>query len=299
MNTALEVRDFQVLETVKLGAPLGLRFVDELTGRLVSDGLGLRVALAAVPQRPLNAIAVSTSPSGAFQLRRLPGRRAFELGVAPDAQPPPIIVEVIDTLDRFLPFRLELDGTRKGLLGWPDERAQPQAPPQPFPLLSAPGRPVPTGFAAAHALVHESPAAGAIGAPATWAVMEAWLAGWRLGRGVTNDAGVLTLMMPYPDALSDPLGSPPGSLLALDKQEWSIELRAFYGEGGSPPADLRTEPTPLLDALLSQPAAKLWADVGHVQPRTHATLRFGQELILRTSAADGTPLDKLLISPTP
>jgi len=60
---------------------------------------------------------------------------------------------------------------------------------------------------------------------------------------------------------------------------------------------------PSLPAALAQPRATLWADAARTTPLTKATLRSGQELIVRTSAAapdsplSNTPLPVLLMTP--
>jgi hypothetical protein len=51
-----------------------------------------------------------------------------------------------------------------------------------------------------------------------------------------------------------------------------------------------------LAIALRQKQADLWADSARLQPLTEATLRFGQELIVRTDANTLAPLSQLLIT---
>lgn len=279
------------LETVELVAPVGLQFIDELTGTLIADGLQFRATLGDDPLRPITALAVSTSPSGVHILSYLPGRRTVELGTVPlaSAAIPSVEVEVTDTANRFLPLRLRIDPTDVGLLRHIESQRT-----GPFPLFSAPARRAPAAVAVARALVLQSAEPGKIGAPAAWAVIEAWLGSVRLGRGCTDQRGAITLLMPYPDALSDPLGSPPGALLALSQQEWSLELRAYYGDTGSPPRPLDSTRPPELDALLAQPPATLWADAQHAHALAAVPLHYGRELTVSSDGAEGA----LLLTPT-
>jgi hypothetical protein len=137
-------------------------------------------------------------------------------------------------------------------------------------------------------------------APASYALIEATVAGLRTLRGVADASGRLALLFPYPgpaggvDAQGNQLPPP-----AFTKQEWDVGLRAFYAPTSHAP--------PLLDlgAVLSQPLADLWADEARSATLTRAALRFGQELVLRTKKTttgaplDPVPLPVLHITPAP
>ena len=80
-------------------------------------------------------------------------------------------------------------------------------------------------------------------------------------------------------------------------QKWEVNLRAFYAPSEEAPA------LPDLRELFRQPFANLWSDEARSVPLTKVTLRFGQELVARTSRTlpgpppEAVPLPALLITP--
>jgi hypothetical protein len=168
--------------------------------------------------------------------------------------------------------------------------------PAPFvPLFSAPTRAPQGGAAVLRAELWDPTAGGGAGAPASFALLEARLAGRPTLRGVADSAGRVALVFPYPEPSGAPDGQG-GSLPppAYTSQEWEVGLRAFYAP--------RQEAAPLPDinAAFAQPAANLWADEARAVPLTKDALRFGQELVVRSLAGappETTPLPVLLITP--
>jgi hypothetical protein len=150
---------------------------------------------------------------------------------------------------------------------------------------------VPAGSAAVRADLWDPVAR----APAAGAVLEVRPAGQPAARGVADDKGRVVVVLPYPPpALPFPaLGSPlAGPAVPLVQQQWPVALRAAY----APP---RPAP-PLRDlcATLRQPPADLWSGSSRTAPLTGATLRFGQELVLRTlDESRGIPLSVLYVTP--
>ena len=174
-----------------------------------------------------------------------------------------------------------------------------EATPTPFvPLYSAPTRSASGGMAVVRAELWDPLARGGRGAPAAYALLEATVAGWPTLRGVADSAGRVAVVFPYPEpsGADDGQGGrlPPP---AFASQEWEVGLRAFYAPQAEVPA--------LADvaAVFAQPAANLWSDEALSAPLTQATLRFGQELIVRSSrTTEGAPpesLPVLLITPAP
>jgi hypothetical protein len=171
--------------------------------------------------------------------------------------------------------------------------------PSPFvPLYSAPTRATQGGMAVLRAELWNPQARDGLGAPASYALVEARVAGMPTLRGVADARGRLALVFPYPppSGETDEHGNtqPPP---AFTSQRWDVELRAFYA-----PAE-EASPLPDLKAVFRQPFANLWSDEALSVPLTKAALRFGQELVVRSSGTragaplEPKPLPVLLITP--
>ncbi|HKG13602.1 MAG TPA: hypothetical protein VKB12_09685 [Pyrinomonadaceae bacterium] len=160
-----------------------------------------------------------------------------------------------------------------------------------LPLFSAPTRSGAGGLATLRASLWDANA----DAPAAWALLEARITGQTTVRGLADERGRVALVFPYPEPAAFAEQSPPSAPFA--KQEWPVQLFASY---------LPQRPVPTLPSLpdaLAQPRAKLWADSGLTAPLAQATLRSGQELVVRSfdtspeAPAGGKPLSVLLITP--
>ena len=164
------------------------------------------------------------------------------------------------------------------------------------PLYSSPSRSAPAGMAVLRAELWNPLAQGGKGAPASYALLEARVVGQRTLRGVADAAGRISIVFPYPEPTGGSGNTPPP---AYTSQEWDVNLRAFYAPQSTTP------PLPNLNAVLQQPAANLWSDEARSMPLTKQTLRFGQELIVRSKKTttgaplDPVPLPVLLITPAP
>src|SRR5207253_2093894 len=100
-----------VLERITRVTPLGIRFWDQATASVVSDGLIVEVYPSGEPERRM---AARPNGIGTFVLPRLPGPRdpAFELGTGDTdfwqrLQPRPHVIAVCDRNGHFQPFRLD------------------------------------------------------------------------------------------------------------------------------------------------------------------------------------------------
>ena len=160
-----------------------------------------------------------------------------------------------------------------------------------LPLFSAPTRSGAGGLATLRASLWDPRA----DAPASWALLEARIDGQPTVRGLADEAGRVALVFPYPEPAALAEQSPPST--PFTKQEWPVQLFASY-------VPQRPVPTlPSLPDALSQPRAKLWADSALTLPLSQATLRSGQELVVRSvdtspeAPTGGKPLSVLLITP--
>jgi hypothetical protein len=301
MNQTLLIETLPVKERLSRTAPLGLRFWDDVTGKVVGDGL---VVTAYPPQSPLRRIEAIVNRAGVYVLSGLPGLRDVEFGSGDDAfwsAPPPkatFKIEVVDDWRRFQPFLLTVDAPVKGIITSPDPGGgSPPATSPGISLYSTGSRPVPATMAVLRAELREWKSGGDHeGDPARWAVAEARMGGRRIARGVADEKGQVALLFAYPAPVTHPLGSapaisPPGAEgPALRDQQWPIELLASFDKlnPASPFPNWPYPPFPRWPALpelvdvLSQSPATLWADTERHEVLTEAVLSFGHELVVRS-----------------
>lgn len=281
----------QVIERFSLVALLGLRFRDVVTGAIIGDGLRVTAYPQGQPHRGVRAV---PNRSGVYVLNSAPGLTMYARGQGDaefrDASPPQknFTVEVLDEERRFQPFQIIAQiRPERGLFKWPTSfDASPSLLSESVPLYSSPTRIVPGGMSVIRAELWDRVA----NQPASWAVLEARLNNLLLARGIADGEGKIALIFPNPAPQSAPLSSPPviGGA-ALTEQVWEIALRARY----APPPALASPPQPVRDApalpdlrdTLTQPIAMLWADAEGVEELTEVSLRYGEELVLRSRAA--------------
>ena len=275
-------------ERTVLAAPLGVRFMDVVTGAFVRDGLAVAAYPAANPAERRPGFLAG---SGAFAFRNLPGLRGFELAVGTDDPwtPPPatqtFIVEATDVSGRYLPTRFAVAVPFPGLFTPGCLLAD--MPPAAVPLFSAAGRVSARG-------VGDDPR-GAVGRGGEraggLALVEARVAGVLLGRGVSDAAGKVVILGPYPAVPDFAFGSPATPPLPLTSQTWPLTLAAWYEPASPAPA------IPDLCAVLRQSPATLWANRGLTAAFAGATLMFGRDLVARsTDLATGKDLPVLFIT---
>jgi hypothetical protein len=263
-----------VLDTVTVVTPLGVRFVDEVTGRTISDGLVVSY------QRASGVTYAQTNREGIYLLSGLPGLGASELGEGDGAfwaSPPAVgvaAVQVADGLGRFLPFSFRADVPFHGpffpVCGSP--ASPPSSQVASVPLYSAPSRIVATATATLRLELWDADSSPL--APAAWAVVEIeTIAGERLGSGVADERGRLLAPFHYPALPAVPAGSK-----ALTGQTWTVRLSVRYS---------RLEPVPPvphdLCEVLDQGSATLLDSEASTAPLPDQTLEFGRELATSTS----------------
>ena len=297
-----------LLEVQTLVAPLGVRFWDAVSGRVIGDGLSV-IAYPVTPGvsrgQDTRGTQAYTNRSGVYAWRNLPGLREFVNGAGNeaflaqtvDATSSPVLtrpftVEVVDTLRRFQPFAFPVEVPLRGLLTWTCEQSAspPAAVSTMIPLFSAPTRAPSGGLAVVRATLWDA----TNDLPAAWAMLAASIDGKQVARGFAGADGQVALFFPVPVPgvqAFDPSGTPlrNGMNTALATQEWRVQLRAWYAPTLPAPA------IPDLCATLKQAPATLWSDAAGASPLPEVTLKFGQELVVRSDHA--TLHSVLLISP--
>jgi hypothetical protein len=282
-----------VLECVTRVAPFGVRFVDFVTGQVVS-GLEVTMARAGDSEPPLE---LASNPSGVFYLVAAPGLRDFTLGrgdeefwahaPAPSARR----LYVRDPQNRYLAFAVEVSIPQRGLWAWPS--GFPLSPLQAgvpgIPLFSNASRIAPAGMAVVRSQLFDA----LLKRPAAWAVLDLLYSGQLWGRGIADERGASAVIMPYPPPIDYLPDSPLLTGASLWEQEWQFDVRIHYA-----PA---SKPAPALDldsalGQLDQPPATAWEDLAQTTPLAVATLRYGSGLTLRSSSA-GSPVPELLVTP--
>jgi hypothetical protein len=271
-------------EAVTRVTPLGVRFWDAVGSRFVTDGL---VVSHSWNHRTRTRTAVVNHAS-VFVLADLPGLRALEFGDHPTLAQAGALpgddtywslvpglarryrIDVVDTLGRFLPFRLDaaLPFRRlfDGACGSPLSPVGPGSPA--VPLFSAPSRVAPAGFGVVRAeLVGES------GEPAAWALLEVAANGGPPVLGMADDRGCVAVLVPYPEPSAAAVSPLAGRTRTLAQERWDVSVRCYYDR--SSPAG---EP-PQLCRVLEQAPASLDLDVSPPEARE---LGFRRDLVLRT-----------------
>jgi hypothetical protein len=290
----------RVLERFAILCPFGVRFHDPVMRSSIGEGLRV-TAWPSGRHAPKSEARLTRSDVFAFQ--NLPGVRdteigrydgpfleSFDQGVARRRL---FLIEVEDSWRRFLPFSFKAELPHRGLFELPCLGSPPspiEIPGQGIPLFSSPARLVPGGMAVVRAQIEElgtkKPAAGALleieassaGMPATRA------------RGFADNEGRVVVMFPYPELAPPPSQrlSPPADGQSLSSRQWSVRARIFW------------KPTPAGDrlpdicALLNeQPERELVGTISPLEPLPVQTLRYGQELVLRSEES----LSVLFINP--
>jgi hypothetical protein len=302
-------------ETLYRLCPLGVRFWDEVTQAVVTDGLTVMAApkpawnqgiarllkrgsrLGAFPALPaVQQVIATPNHSGIYVFRSLPGLRDAEQGTGDDqfwagplgATKHAFVVGVDDSLGRFLPFAFEVQLPCRGLfnldcdLGLASD--SPVSPPVSAlaraPLFSTPSRPVPAGMAVVRADLWDVQRA----IPAAWAMLRFAvndpIRGTLNARGLADDRGCLLALFRYPEPNESYPLSPPYTGSPLATQGWEVEIEAHYTRVGPQSAFVD-----LCSALGQQagPAATLMETASPPVPLTRATLAFDQELILKSA----------------
>jgi hypothetical protein len=290
----------RVLERYDILCPFGVRFHDPVTAS--SIGEGLRVT-GRPPGRQAPKRAAHLTRSDVFAFQNLPGLRDVEIarGDGPFWESfdqglswrRPFVIEVEDSWRRFLPFSFKAELPHRGLFELPCLGSPPSPidlPEAGVPLFSSPARLVPGGIAVVRAQIEEfgtsKPAAGALlEIEASSASMPATKA-----RGLADNKGRVAVMFPYPELAPPPSQrlSPPVGGQSLSSREWSVSVRIFWG-----PVSASEEFPDLCALLRDQPEREPLGTISPLRRLPVQTLRYGQELILRSEET----LSVLFINP--
>jgi hypothetical protein len=293
----------RVLERIRRFAPLGIRFWDAALRVPVTDGLQVFAWLSGGDFAPVRAV---RSRTGVYSFHDLPGRAEQEWPRPEEERPEELsrqldyVVAVDDPAGRFLPaaFTVTLPLGHRGVLG------QGGSPPASMPgwahLFSAPSRAVGAATAAVRAELWDSGA----GRPAAWAVLRVLVAG-RAHTAIADVKGRALAVVPLPSVDRLRLGSPPGSGQGAPAETvWPVTVSVRYApEALRFPFAGRSE---LPAGWVERPSLKSIFDERRAAPlevderldpveEWEAELTYGEELVLRTLAADGAPRSRLSI----
>ncbi|HEY9108603.1 MAG TPA: hypothetical protein VIN58_18150 [Roseateles sp.] len=269
-------------DTSVLTPAFGVMFRDGFDGRVVSDGLRVRLSDPQQPQESPRSL--SANGYGAFACHRL-------RGVNPAAAPasPPATrrydLKVEDALGRYLPMTVPADLPHDGLFEPTclthspavDTIAEPHVP-----LFCAPARTVPAGVGEVRV---ELRLASDPEQPAAWALLELRLQadGRLLARGLADARGCALLLCALPAPVDLPLGGSPAHIVP-PLAEWPVRLQAFW----SPAIAAATVPD--LCALQSLPPVPLLQDLSASPPTplAPALLVAGSPLVIRGSGSSSS-----------
>jgi hypothetical protein len=292
-----------VVESVRVFTPLGLALHDLVSDTRVVEGLQ-------VDARPVGGGRVSAAfqtRSGAYAFRGLEGMRPVELPAAgdPGSIPPArdFDVGVLDLRGRFVPTVLRVPVPTDGLvtqavLGLAGDAPTGSVPLDDLPiyLFSSPSRALPAHLATVRAQLADDTS----GAPAAFVRLEVVVdpdgPGRRRYSGISDETGAVVVPFAYPR-----FGSIPGPIASVaaagtrgeptTEQEWPLRILVHY----DPDALVRPPglPAPVLDGVLAQRQGTVRSTAGGPAAASlEATLRYGAELVLRTT---GDKQSRLLI----
>jgi hypothetical protein len=256
------------LETSVYRAPLGLQFIDSVTGGPVADGLVVTAWPAGVPWAA--RMATQSPVSAIMGFGQLPGLASYENALTDDPETftwsapsagQPFEVRVADPLGRYLPELLALTVPQPALV-------TPS-------LYSAPARPVPPGFATVRGEVWSATSPPQ---PAAWAVVQI-AADANSYLTVADQAGRYVIYLPYPEALPPLTGSPGG--VPLGQMTWPITVSVLYQPSAQTwLADAAPGDPPELTSLLQGQGTAGIVVGGGTQYELTATLTFGTPVLL-------------------
>jgi hypothetical protein len=271
--------------------PFGVRFWDAALDRRVDDGLRV---VGWPLGRPGEAREAFLTTSGVYALRDLPGFRAVEYpdADAPAGRPTPpvgrVVVEVRDSLGRFLPALFAADVPFRGVFPTGSGPAPGGTAVPGFYLFSAPTRPGASnlGLVRAELVVFRD---GGLAGPAAFAAVELDVEGGPRVYGMADDRGRVELLFPYPPFRPAP---PARSPVGRSPPVWAVSLRVRYDSRAQ--VRLDGSDVPELGSVVSQPYAAVWPSLSPASAADSApgTLVFDSELAVGTEGAPG-----LLVSP--
>jgi hypothetical protein len=290
-----------VLDNLRIRAPLGIRFWDQVAGLLVADGLHAEAWPEDAPSRRVGAI---RTPSGILAFRNLSGLRYHEWpdtpgGAGSPAQSRAFVVEVRDARGRYVTtaHRIELPLEETALYpAEPASLADDVA--TGVPMFPSAGRaPLPGVFSMRAELFDVSSEAPAAHAVVVATPVEQGSNPSEPFYGVADGEGRVVVMGAYPPVEVDLTGSPPAGAAALHDQTWAFSVSVRYAPTQAPV--LAGAVTPDQRDIFQQSDATIFTSWPDSPPAgveaIDATVRFGEELVLRSVTE--THKGKLLVQP--
>jgi hypothetical protein len=266
--------DVEVQEWVTRVTPIAARFFDAVEQAIVSDGLVVSMWRLNGSTKRQKAIVNHT---GVFVVCGLRGLHEVETGKGDKDYWDHVLtksygLEMTDPRRRFLPYWFEAEAPTRGFVGLTSGSPPPDTEAG-LPLYSAPSRSVAGYYATVRAdlwdVQHNCPAA--------WAHAELTTKGIPLCEGMADRNGKLGMFFSYPEASDQFPGSPLQTGISPRDQSWDVQLTIRY-RLKDPNPDIPN----LCDEVLTQPQVQVWEQRGPNVELTTATLRVGQELILKT-----------------
>lgn len=286
----------QGMERVTRVTALGMRFWDSVRNAAVSDGLEVSAYLPGQPGRRVGAV---VNRAAVYFFPHLPGLHDVEFGlVEPNNWNQPqvrrsFVIEVRDRLGRYQPFKFEAQAPTAGLFVWDNPLLSSESLPHPvpaaIPLFASAAYRAPASMAVVRADLRQL-AGGHPQEPAAWAVLQAVRAGYPTVWGLADKLGKVALIFPYPEVArsSGPSGNV-GMHIPLTDQSWVFGLHARFQPTQA------DQDIPDLQQVLAAASVRLWDRLSPAVELQEVTLKFGEELILRTKP-EGL-YSELLLSP--
>ena len=296
---------YVVIERVTRVAPFGIGLWDGVSGRLVSDGIRVRV-FSLAGTRLVTPVPAIPNRLGVFV--------PHELTRQPSSPSDIFVVEVRDTLDRYTSFVMHVGepNTKGFALPRCSERFEVASSPPTSPASETTFVPLfgtSARFLPGKATVRATLRDAVTGEPAEFAVLEVHHSGQLLGRGIADHRGEAMVQFAYPESTGTAVWSPPHAApppQRLVDQVWRLDiairfrrgLQRFETDRTRVPDPARRRLADLCD-ILEQPLVSIVPSSPPVASEP-PDLRFGEALVLgrvrdREPGADARA--ELLIAP--
>lgn len=284
---------FHSLEKIIRRAPLGLRFVDAVSGADIMSGLTVTGWREGTTYPYFTA--QRSQQSGIYGYATLPEYRRFEPTddtPAPPVDPVNYFIYVRDTLGRFLP--------QTHIIEIPQENVQT------IELYSQPARPVQAGLAVIRGELWDTTNERGAG----WAKLQAEIAG-KSYETVADARGMFVLYVPFAGTFPQPpidMGNPGGGQgggqggggnnggnggsQSLNELSWDVTITVDYNaEDQVQVAGLRDDKPPTMASINAQSTAEIEDDSGGSgETSITRSLQYQQELIVKSTGENESRL---------
>jgi len=294
------------MERITTHTLLGIRFWDRLTNQVIADGLQVKAQRLSADrsQRLGKPVFGRATPSGTIAFF---GLTSGERPIDPDQSPwepgipkEDVVIDLVDRSNRFLPMSFVVQVPFKGVFRGQGDGFHPEAIAEEalgVQLWSAPTRPIPPGMAVIRTQIvigDGVDAPPAVNALAQVRAAASPAAGFDY-YGLTDDRGVVLLLIPYPP-IPDP-STPDTPYPPLVQQTFPLTLTVYHASNlAQLPGSDRLD----LEAVLNQPPVDIAIHRTEAGGLTFGdelpiTLQFGRPLIFGTALnAEGTEMESVL-----